>query len=526
VRPERIKLQVALTGALLVLLGGGLFAYKVLVANLPLLPSQPEGLWQVEVRIAVRGAERDASIRAALPEPSNRQLVFGEQFSSGRLRLSLRDDKKLGRLAVWRGPAPEAFELGVGFRVQLDPRQREMPSSPTEPVPEEVSQTWARAAAGFPSEDPAIVERIEAMEDIREDDGGGWIRTLYAFTRYETRVGHTDDPLLVLQIGEGSSEGRERLLVTLLRAAGTPSRLVRGLELTDADARERIWCEAWADGRWWPMSVTSRFFGNLPVNFVTFGPSSDAMVTASGVESLEYRFEAIHQQLSPQEVAVLMTPDTDFLAWLSLHRLPAGTQAALRVLLLMPLCALLLTLLRNVVGVPSYGTFMPMLLALAMRGTGLSMGLLLVGIVLSIGVVGRLFITRLRLLLVPRLSVLLSLVVLTVAMLGLLGVDYDDRNFFQGILFPIVILTMLVERFSITLEEEGWKEALARAFWSVGIAVVVYPVFRSVRLEQLFVSYPELVLVVIGVLIWLGAYTGYRLTEYVRFRLPSFRSAS
>lgn len=524
--PERIKLQVALTGAAFLLLGGGLFAWKVLVIGLPMLPSQPEGLWQVEIGIVARGGDQEASVRAALPEPSERQLVFGEQFSSGRLRLSLRDDARSGRTAVWRGAAPDVFELAVGFRVQLDHQERELPTGPTEPVPEDVWRTWGRADDDLPSEDPAVAQLIAGMGDIRKEDVGGWIRTLYTYVRHEIRVGRASDPLIVLQMGEGSRTGRERLLATLLRAAGIPSRLVRGLELDETNTRERIWCEAWVDGSWWPMSVGSRFFGTLPHNFLTFGPSSDKMVTASGVESIDYRFEAILQRLSPQEVATLMAPDTGFLAWMSLHRLPAGTQSALRVLLLMPLAALLLTLLRNVVGITSYGTFMPMLLALAMRGTGLAMGLLLVGIVLAIGVIGRLFITRLRLLLVPRLSVLLSLVVLTVALLGLFGVDYDDRNFFQGILFPIVILTMLVERFSITLEEEGWREALEKAWWSIVVAVVVYPIFRSASLELLFVSYPELVLVVIGLLIWLGAYTGYRLSELVRFRMASFRSAT
>jgi hypothetical protein len=332
--------------------------------------------------------------------------------------------------------------------------------------------------------------------------------------------------VLVLQIGEGSRTGRERLLTTLLRAAGVPSRLVRGLELSEANTRERIWCEAWVDGRWWPMSVGARFIGNLPKNFVTFGPSSEPMVSGAGIESLEYRFQGIHERLSPQEVATLMTPDKDVLAWLSLHRLPAGTQAALRLLLLMPVGALIITLLRNVVGIPSYGTFMPMLIALAMRSTGLSIGLMLVAMVLSIGILGRLLITRLRLLLVPRLSVLLCLVVLTVALLGLLGVELDDRDFFAGILFPIVILTMLVERFSITVDEEGWREALQCAVSSIVIAMIVYPVFRIANLEMLFLSYPELVLVVIGILIWLGAYTGYRLSELLRFRVSSFGSAT
>jgi len=191
----------------------------------------------------------------------------------------------------------------------------------------------------------------------------------------------------------------------------------------------------------------------------------------------------------------------------------------------MPVGALLVSVLRNVVGLPSYGTFMPMLIVLALRGTGLSMGLLLVGVVLSIGVFGRLLITQLRLLLVPRLSVLLSVVVLTIALLGLAGLEFEERDFFAGILFPIMILTMLVERFSITLAEEGGLEAVQRAAASLVIAIAVYPIFRSQILGSLFFSHPELVLVVMGLLVWLGAYTGYRISDVVRFRASLFEPA-
>ena len=88
-----------------------------------------------------------------------------------------------------------------------------------------------------------------------------------------------------------------------------------------------------------------------------------------------------------------------------------------------------------------------------------------------------------------------------------------------GVLFPIVILTMLVERFSVTLAEEGLRPALARAGWSTAVAVVVYPIFRSSFAEHLMFGFPELVICTIGLLVWLGAYTGYRVTDLIRFRL-------
>ena len=186
--------------------------------------------------------------------------------------------------------------------------------------------------------------------------------------------------------------------------------------------------------------------------------------------------------------------------------------------MLLPLGALITAFLRNVVGIPSFGTFMPLLVALALRGTGLTVGLLLLGSVLLIGILVRVLLERLRLLLVPRLSLILCIVVLSVTSFGLLGLRLEDRDFYAGILFPIVILTMLIERFSVTAAESNVTEAVRRGIASTLIALVIYPVLRSSLAEHLMFGFPELVIVVMGLLVMMGGYTGYRLTELYRFR--------
>jgi hypothetical protein len=125
---------------------------------------------------------------------------------------------------------------------------------------------------------------------------------------------------------------------------------------------------------------------------------------------------------------------------------------------------------------------------------------------------------RLRLLLVPRLSILLSMVILVLVSFALLTRAFDQLNFFAGVVFPIVILSMLVERFSIVVAEEGLREALKRAVSSVAIALCVYPIFISDQLEFMMFSFPELVVVTMGVLVFVGSYTGYRVSDWIRFR--------
>ena len=213
-----------------------------------------------------------------------------------------------------------------------------------------------------------------------------------------------------------------------------------------------------------------------------------------------------------------MVPTNPFLARLSLYRLPLATQDVLRALLLLPLGALLVALLRNVAGIPTFGTFMPILIAFTLRSTSLNLGLSMVAAVLGLGIASRLVLQRLRLLLVPRLAILLCVVVLGVTALALVGEGLGERDLSGAVLFPMVILTMLVERFSVTLEEEGVRPAIERAGYSVLVAVMVYPVFRSARAEHVMFSFPELVISVIGLLVLTGGYTGYRVSDLIRFR--------
>jgi len=50
------------------------------------------------------------------------------------------------------------------------------------------------------------------------------------------------------------------------------------------------------------------------------------------------------------------------------------------------------------------------------------------------------------------------------------------------------------------------------------VASAIHPIFRSPHAEYLMFSFPELVLVVMGILVWLGGYMGYRVADLIRFR--------
>ncbi len=508
------------TGLLIVLVGIAVFLIKVFGYGLSVLPSDHRGMWQVELRISVRGEGRQGSVTAQLPSSDAGQRISGMRSSSDRLVFSTRTvgDRKLG---VWTGWLDGVHEILLAFRAQSFEVEVPLPDGPAQAPPEPIREAYGRASALFPSSAPPIDQMLERLTLPPVEDTFGRLTLLFQFVSHEIGTVDVagDDAVLTLAQREGSPEGKNRLLVTLLRGAKIPARGVRGLELRQgATPRERVWTEAWVDGRWMPMSPSEGFFGRRPEGWLALGSADRSMIEATAVRAVGHRLFSLRERLRPAEIAAVMDPPNPVLSALSLYRLPVSTQTVLRALLLLPLGGLIVAIFRNLIGIPTYGTFMPILIAFAIRDYSLAAGLSLVAFVLVTGVLGRLPLERLRLLLVPRLSLLLTMVVVLVLLLAVAGSHFGFRGFLAGALFPIVILTMLIERVAITIAEEGVREAMRKAATSVLVAMTVYPVFRSELAEYLMFSFPELLLVVMGLLVWVGAYTGFRLMDLLRFR--------
>jgi hypothetical protein len=447
-------------------------------------------------------------------------VVFDERSASDRLVFTIRTEDG-DRIGVWSGRFAGVHNVVHGFRVQLSELVTPLPTGIGRAPSRELLERWAGPTREFPSDAPEVKGFLDGLWTSAPENPLDRLRTLFGFVADEisTVPSGSDDALLALAAREGSAVGKTRLLVTLLRAIGLPARTVLGLQLVEGQTPYTTqWAEAWIDGQWIPLSPIDGFFATRPANLIALRNASLAEVEATAVAAVGHRYTALRERLRPEELAAMMTPSTPWLARVSLYQLPVSTQSALRVLLLMPLGALVVALIRNMVGISTFGTFMPVLIALALRQVSLAAGLGLVAAVLLLGIVGRLVLERMHLLLVPRLGVLLCAVVLAVTSFALLGREVEVRELSVGVLFPLVILTMLIERFSVTLAEEGLRPALVRAGWSVVAAVLVYPIFHSQAAEHLMFGFPELVIVVMGVLIWIGGYTGYRISDLVRFR--------
>jgi hypothetical protein len=124
---------------------------------------------------------------------------------------------------------------------------------------------------------------------------------------------------------------------------------------------------------------------------------------------------------------------------------------------------------------------------------------------------------------VPRLTCVLTVVVLLMVGISVLSQKLELQPGLSIALFPMVILSMTIERMSIVWEERGASEAIQEGFGSLVVAAVAYVVMGIRALEHIVFVFPELLLLVIALALLAGRYTGYRLLELRRFKalLPS-----
>jgi len=82
----------------------------------------------------------------------------------------------------------------------------------------------------------------------------------------------------------------------------------------------------------------------------------------------------------------------------------------------------------------------------------------------------------------------------------------------------MIIIAWTIERMSILWEEDGYKEALIQGGGSLLVATIAYQFMDNSVIEHLTFTFPELLLAILAVILLLGNYTGYRLTEFWRFK--------
>ena len=240
------------------------------------------------------------------------------------------------------------------------------------------------------------------------------------------------------------------------------------------------------------------------------------LLDVMGGSDSQVTFSMLRQTVPALQLARVEANDNG-LGFLSLYQLPIEEQSMFRMLLLLPIGALVVAFMRIVIGIRTSGTFMPVLIAVAFVQTSLVPGLIAFIAVVCLGLLMRGYLSALNLLLVSRISALIILVIFITTGISIVGYQMGFNTGMTVTFFPMIILAWTIERMSILWEEEGAREVLIQGFGSLFVAVVAYLAMSAPLASHLTFNFPELHLVVLGLILLLGQYTGYKLSELRRF---------
>ncbi|MEZ5892906.1 MAG: UUP1 family membrane protein [Parvularculaceae bacterium] len=508
-----IKLRHAtILGLALIAIGLLIFVIKAALLHYPVKPGERATLWDYELYVEFTGRNTPARIEAYLPAPDVARNFPNENFYNGSFGLSLVNEAgSQNRKAVWtyRYPADRkvlrysAQTLGETMKTPLPESFRD---SGVEDIAFEEDPVKRQAFIVLSGNlrQRSADERSFADLAIREAFGARNESEQYA------------DEITALLGDQAGTLGRLELTRQLLQSQGIPARIAGGVYLTEASRRveTRHWLEYAIDGK------DFRYFpGGDPGRFFTIWYGSGPLVDASGVDDVETQI-ALRSEESDALAIARATPGPlgEFGRAVGFSGLPLTTQLVYKVLVTIPVGITLLVFLRQFIGFKTLGTFMPVLIGIAFRETALINGLLLFTLLVAMGLALRFYLERLQLLLVPRLAVVVIFVVMMMSGVSILMAGADQAIGLSISLFPMVILTMTIERMSIVWEETSASEAIKQVFGSLVAASLTYLIMTNDMVEHLMYQFPELLLTLMGLCVLMGRYTGMRLSELWRFK--------
>lgn len=306
----------------------------------------------------------------------------------------------------------------------------------------------------------------------------------------------------------------------LLALKNIPSRTSRGIKLVEdrKSFSADLMLEAYISGKWKTYNIKDGSIG-VPSDFILFQRGGDSLLDVEGGEDSTIKFSVIKSVTSSINLAGKRADIAKQKSWFdySIYNLPVAEQNVLKWLMIFPLGILITVLLRNIVGIKTMGTFTPMLLAMSLVKTGLVAGLISFGLIMVIGLSMRALLSKLNLLLVPRIAAVVIFVILIMQTFTILGYRFKLDMISAAAFFPIIIMAWIIERASITWEEDGAVNACEEIINSLIAALITYFVINNEIIRHVMYAFNELNLVILFIVMLLGTYTGYRLTELRRF---------
>ena len=493
------------------------------------LPVGPN-VWKVTLTVTGR-SDGDPRLLTLAPLDFNRQHVLRESFSSAQMLEHTPESRHPQRRRVlWTrkaGVPAGPLKMRCDFRCSIDQPQPTAPMTQLGRVlyapPSRGSYLDANSRAGTDHQRiGTLARKLTAGKERLDEQARALFDYVDGQVANEAGVGSRllkpAGAAECLADGSGDAAAKSRLLVALLRNRGIPSRLLTGVALNCGPVQTaHWWVEAWLHDRWVPMCPFWHRYGKVPPTYLVFGFGDLALVRGRHVRDLDYSFLVERSRTTEAAVADNSALRRFFRA-VSLYMLPPAEQRLVEFLLLLPLASLIICVYRNLIGLHSFGTFAPALVGLAFRDLHSLPGVCVFVGILLVGWLMRRVLDHYHLLQVPRVAMMLTLVVIMLVTTVVAANQFELPATRYVALFPMVILTGMIERFWTLEAEDGTLSSFKTLLNTLLIAATVATLLSVPALTRHLFRYPETLGVIMALQLLIGRYTGYRLTELLRFR--------
>ena len=503
-----MKRKSALLWGLVILLCGlgvSIAFYKTTRIGVPFFPGNKVTAWIVEATVRFEADGKAVEVELGLPQIEEDSGVRQEASSLG-FGYQERNIQDQGRRGVWSARSRSGVQR-LYYQISLATEDLRLLSNVTSQVTRvEPSNIGGSQSEMLARETVQLLCREKSanaetfVSQVRECLFGTSLSQEVGFLRrtYEARIG----------------EGWEAsLMQDFLQMEGIPYRKAWGVVLNESLGSQRpVPMIEFHDGRNWE-----------PVEAVSVRERGELIVWSRGDSLLDVRggnnsqvFFTVVKSTAPLDAAEALAKAP---AWIgSIAALPVNERRVFRYIALIPVGALVMVFLRNIIGLSMLGTFMPVLLALSFLEIPLAPALCMFALLLGAGLSFRFFLSRLNLLVVPRVAACVVVVSLLMIVFGLFSWRMGVTLGLQVTVFPMVVLAWTIERMSILWDEEGSVAALVQAGGSLVAAIVAYLVMRFYVVDYWAQYFPELLLILLAAIILIGRYTGYRFSELIRFK--------
>ncbi|TWT87405.1 Transglutaminase-like superfamily protein [Pseudobythopirellula maris] len=478
--------------------------------------------WRLTYSVDFQVLKPGTEVRIALPADTASVQKLNEEILAPLLteEIRLRTPSNTRELLATAGQTGD-YEVTAQFDLRLLADGSVQRRMPVVKLPLDTRQRYLRAEETLPVSDPKVQSLLQRFRSETATDREK-IHRIYSYCLNDLQEargeGAGDDVLEVINRGQASPIGRARTYATLCRASRFPARLVTGFRLEQRlRGKPHTWVEVFLGNHWIPFDPYNGHAWAMPPSYVPARIDGESIVNPPGDDPpMPYSTEFSMVRLPPRK-SVLQSDAEHPSQVLNLTRLPVEMHEIMSLLLLLPFGALIVSFCRNVVGIQTFGVFSPALLAMSFIYAEWVTGIMVLAVVLVTGILGRSLLEHLRLLMVPRLSIVLTAIILFVVF-GVSALDYlNVTPSAKAVLLPLVILTVMIERFYVTIAEDGLPFAVRLAAGTLLVSSFCYLMLRWDEVGRIVLDYPELHLFTIAAFVLIGRYTGYRLTELWRF---------